>query len=82
METVNIHEAKTHMSKLLAQVSEGRTVVICRAGKPIATLVRHEGPGAPARRRLGFLRGAIRVPDDFDTMGQEALERAFGGGES
>ena len=80
METVNIHEAKTHLSRLLAHVSEGETVVICRAGKPIATLVKHEVEAAPVRRRLGFLRGAIRVPEDFDTMGQEALEDAFSGG--
>jgi prevent-host-death family protein len=78
VQTVNIHEAKTHLSRLLARVEKGETVLISRAGKPVATLARYEAPGAPPMRRVGFMRGQIRVPDDFDTMGEDIIAAAFG----
>ena len=70
METVNIHEAKTHLSRLLERVANGTAVVIARAGKPIARLV----PLAPKPRIAGDLAGRGRIADDFDApMSDEAL---------
>lgn len=64
MQTVNIHEAKTHLSRLLEQVAGGEEVVIAKAGKAIARLVPLEA--APKKRQLGLLKGKLNVPDDFD----------------
>ena len=60
---VNIHEAKTHLSRLLSRVASGEEIVISRAGKPIARLV---PIGAPVSRQLGRDVGLFTVPDDFD----------------
>jgi len=79
MITVNIHEAKTHLSRLLERVSKGETIVIAKAGKPIARLQPLESRADAAKRRFGFLKGQIKVPDDFDTMGQDDIERTFYG---
>ena len=65
MQTVNIHEAKTHLSRLLEAVERGEEVVIARAGQPIATLVAYERP----RRQIappGGMEGEIWMADDFD----------------
>jgi prevent-host-death family protein len=64
VEVVNIHAAKTHLSRLIDKVAAGEEVVIARAGKPVARLV----PLAPERpkRVLGMLRGQINIPDNFD----------------
>lgn len=64
METVNIHEAKTHLSRLIEDVASGKEVVIARAGKPVARLV----PYLPTRptRRPGSMKGRLVAPDDFD----------------
>jgi prevent-host-death family protein len=61
---VDLGKAKARLSQLLDSVAEGSTVVICRAGKPVARLVPLE-PGVRAKK-LGLLKGRIRVPDDFD----------------
>ena len=75
--TVNIHQAKTHLSKLIAQVEHGEEVIIARAGKPLARLTPIESK--PRVSRLGFMRGQFRVPDDFDTMFQKEIEEMFYG---
>ena len=62
MKIVNIHEAKTHLSRLVDEAAAGTEVVIAKAGRPIAKLV----PIRPAIRKLGTLRGRIRIADDFD----------------
>ena len=64
LETVNVHEAKTHLSRLLERVESGEEIVIARAGKPIARLV-PLGPPAP-RTLFGRDRGKIWISDDFD----------------
>jgi prevent-host-death family protein len=64
MTIVNIHDAKTHLSRLLEEVAAGAEVVIARAGKPIARLVPIEA--APRPKVLGLLAGQIEVPEDFD----------------
>lgn len=77
METVNIYEAKRHFSRLVAAAAEGETIIIGNAGKPVAKLVRVEAPDIP--RRLGFLEGSAQVPADFDSMGDDEVQRGFEG---
>lgn len=79
METVNIHEAKTHLSRLVDRVVLGESFIIAKAGKPLVKLVPLEAPNAEQRRRLGFLAGQIVVPDDFDQIGAGEIEHLFGG---
>ncbi len=79
MHTLNIHEAKTHLSRLIEQVAKGESFVIAKAGKPIAKIVPLDAPSFGEQRRLGFLAGQIAVPDDFDRMGQTEIERIFYG---
>ncbi len=80
MDTVNIHEAKTHLSRLLTRVAQGETVVIAKAGQPIAKLTGIDAPSPAQARRVGFLAGAFIIPNDFDTMGGESIAEAFEGG--
>jgi prevent-host-death family protein len=77
MDTVNIHDAKTQLSKLVARAARGEPFVIARAGKPLVKVTALDAPAAP--QRLGFLAGEIAVPDDFDRMGAAAIEALFGG---
>lgn len=76
MRTVNIHEAKTHLSRLVEAAAKGEPFVIARAGRPLVKVVPLEQP--PAAGRIGFLPG-LRVPDDFDAMGAEEICAAFEG---
>lgn len=64
MQTVNIHEAKTNLSRLVEEVAAGKEIIIAKAGKPMARLV--PLAIAPKRRRLGVFKGELNVPDDFD----------------
>jgi len=79
MHTVNIHEAKTHLSRLVEQASKGEPFVIAKAGKPLVKVTSLDTPVAGQVRRLGFMKGLIQVPDDFDRMGKTEIERLFGG---
>ena len=79
MRTVNIHEAKTHLSRLVDAASKGEPFIIARAGKPLVKVVPLEPP--KAKSRLGFMRGEFTVPDDFGTMEQEEIEKLFYGEE-
>ena len=81
MRTVNIHEAKTHLSRLVERAAKGEGFVIAKAGKPLVKVVPLDAGDAATPRRLGFLAGEITVPDDFDRMGQEEIERQFGVGD-
>lgn len=80
MKTVNIHEAKTHLSKLVEEASRGEPFVIAKAGKPVVKVTALSAPSGAQVRRLGFLEGQISVPDDFDRMGNQEIEQIFGGG--
>lgn len=75
---VNIHEAKTQLSKLVDQAVHGEAFVIAKAGKPLVKVSGLDSPDAP--QRLGFLRGEIAVPDDFDRMGDADIAALFGVG--
>ncbi|MBN9317926.1 MAG: type II toxin-antitoxin system Phd/YefM family antitoxin [Devosia sp.] len=76
--TVNIHEAKTNFSRLVERAENGETLVISRAGKPVARLVPLEEAPKP-KRRVGFLKGQIKVPDDFDRMFEDEIAEMFYG---
>jgi prevent-host-death family protein len=80
MKTVNIHEAKTQLSKLVEQASKGESFIIAKAGKPVVKVTALSAPTGAQVRRLGFMVGQISVPEDFDRMGSEEIERIFGGG--
>ena len=77
MKQVNIHEAKTELSKLVERVEAGEEIVIARAGKPAAKLV--PVTQSRGRRRLGLLDGKFRVPDNFNAPLPESVIRAFEG---
>jgi prevent-host-death family protein len=76
MKTVNLHAAKTHLSRLVDEAVDGQEIVIAKAGKPMVRLV----PVGPKRRRTGFGadKGKIWISDDFDAPLPDDLLRAFG----
>ena len=79
MRTVNMHEAKTHLSRLVEQAAKGEEFIIAKAGKPMVKVVPLDAREASLPRRVGFLIGEISVPDDFDRMGADEIERLFRG---
>jgi prevent-host-death family protein len=78
MVTVNMHEAKTQLSKLVDGAVKGEPFVIARAGKPLVRVSALDAPAEP--QRLGFLAGEVAVPDDFDRMGAAEIAALFGAG--
>ena len=78
MPTVNIHEAKTHLSRLVERAARGETFVIAKAGRPMVKLVPIALEESAKPKRLGFLQGVFKVPDDFDRMGEEEIASIFG----
>ena len=76
MVTVNIHEAKTQLSKLVDRAAKGEAFVIAKAGKPLVKVSALDAPAEP--HRLGFLTGEIAVPEDFDRMGEAQIAALFG----
>jgi len=80
MRTVNIHEAKTQLSRLIDLAVKGESFVIAKAGKPLVKVTALDvAEPAPVRRR-GFMAGQIAVPADFDRMGEAEIEQLFGAG--
>ncbi len=79
MKTVNIHQAKTQLSKLVEEAAKGEPFVIAKAGKPLVKVMALSAPTGKQVRRLGFMAGQIIVPDDFDGMGKEKIQRLFSG---
>jgi prevent-host-death family protein len=80
MKTVNIHEAKTQLSKLVEEASNGEPFVIAKAGKPMVKVTALSAPVGTEVKRHGFMVGQISVPDDFDRMGEAEIERIFSAG--
>jgi prevent-host-death family protein len=76
MVTVNMHEAKTQLSKLVDQAARGEAFVIAKAGKPLVKVSALDTPATP--HRLGFLAGEIAVPDDFNQLGDREIRALFG----
>ena len=81
METINIHEAKTQLSRLVAQAANGKPFIIAKAGKPLVKVMPLDSPSGKQIRRLGFLAGEFCIPDDFNDLGATDLEEMFRGDE-
>lgn len=81
MRTFNIHEAKTHLSRLVDEVEKGEPFIIAKAGKPKAKVVPIDTTKPGKQSRIGFLKGKIKVPDDIKTPFAEEIERMFYGKE-
>jgi prevent-host-death family protein len=79
MQTINIHEAKTHLSRLIAQAQHGEPFVIAKSGKPLVMVSALPAAQSQVKKRLGFLKGTMQVPDDFDRMGSDAIATMFAG---
>ena len=77
MHQVNIHEAKTHLSRLVDMVTQGQSVVIAKAGKPVARLEPYEPERRRPRQRLGFLQGRFGNPAPVKEVGKEEIEAMF-----
>jgi prevent-host-death family protein len=66
--TINIHEAKTHLSRLVDEAEKGEPFIIAKAGKPKVQVIRLNAPPVPAKRRIGFMKGIYTIPDNFDEI--------------
>ena len=78
MLTVNIHEARTHLSRLVERAPpKGEPFVIAKAGKPLVKIVALDAPITQQAQRLGFMIGQIAVPDDFDRVGSAEIKELF-----
>ena len=77
MKTVGVHEAKTHLSRLIDQAVKGEPFVIAKGGTPMVKVMAIDTPSAGQQRRLGFMAGQFTAPDDFDRMGAEDITRLF-----
>ncbi len=79
MKSVNMHEAKTRLSELIARAAKGEAFIIAKAGKPVARVTAIDSPEVGQQKRIGFMAGEFKVPDDFDRMGQDEIAKMFGG---
>lgn len=77
MQTYNIHDAKTQLSRLVEQAAKGEPFVIAKAGKPMVKVMALNAPEPSQIKRFGFMAGQIQVPDDFDRMGEEEIVQLF-----
>ena len=80
MESVNMHEAKTHLSKLVSRAEKGESFIIAKAGKPLVRVTAIDSPKSGQQKRIGFMSGQCSIPDDFDRMGEKAIVKLFEGG--
>jgi len=76
----NIHSAKTHLSALIEKAALGQIFTIAKAGKPMVKVIPYLSQ-SEKHQRIGFLKGQFKIPDDFDTMGQEEIIKMFEGSE-
>ncbi|ROO30748.1 type II toxin-antitoxin system Phd/YefM family antitoxin [Salinisphaera japonica] len=79
MNTFNIHEAKTHLSRLIEDAANGEPFIIAKAGKPLVKVSAITTADDKQPSRIGFMAGEFDVPDDFDTLGADAIDDAFYG---
>ncbi|MYC86805.1 MAG: type II toxin-antitoxin system prevent-host-death family antitoxin [Gemmatimonadales bacterium] len=77
MRTVEIHDARKHLSRLVQEAADGDPFVITRDGRPLVEVVSISTPGPATARRTGFMVGEIAVPPDFDRMGSTEIEALF-----
>jgi prevent-host-death family protein len=78
MRTINIHEAKTQLSKLVEEASKGEPFVIAKAGKPMVKVMALDTPVGKKMQRFGFMKGELSIPEDFDRMFDAEIEDMFG----
>lgn len=81
MRSVNIHEAKTHLSKLVEDAARGNAFIIAKAGHPMVKVIPFVQEDQREACRIGFMKGEISVPEDFDRMGEDQIQTLFGAGE-
>ena len=79
MLTINIHEAKTHLSRLVEEASQGKSFIIAKAGKPLVKVTPLSEKEQKDEQKLGFMKGELVVPDDFDSMGESEIIQLFEG---
>jgi prevent-host-death family protein len=79
MQTINIHEAKTHLSRLVEDAAHGNSFIIAKAGKPMVKVVPLADEAVSSNHKTGFMAGEISVPDDFDRIESSALIELFEG---
>ena len=77
MRTYNIHDAKTHLSRLVEQAAKGEPFVIAKAGKPMVKVIPLNARESSRIKRFGFMAGQIGVPVDFDRMGEAEIMKMF-----
>jgi len=78
MKTVNVHQAKTNLSRLIQEAVEGESFIIARAGKPLVKVVALAGAKPQKKQRLGFMKGEFEVPENFDTLYEDEILKLFG----
>lgn len=79
MKTYNIHDAKTQLSKLVEMAAKGESFVIAKAGKPMVKVIALDAPVVSQMKRFGFMPGQIKVPDDFNVMATNEIQKLFEG---
>ena len=79
MQTINIHEAKTHLSRLVEEAAQGKSFIIAKAGKPLVKVSPLSAEERQGGEKLGFMAGEISVPDDFDSLGTPDIMLLFEG---
>ena len=77
MQTINMHDAKTQLSRLVELAVQGEDFIIAKAGKPLVKVSRVDAPAPNQQRKTGFMLGQMSVPDDFDLMGQAEIDALF-----
>ena len=78
MRTISMHDARIRLSKLVDEAFDGEPFIITKAGKPLVKVLAINAPNQAITRRLGFMTGEIQVPDDFDRMGHDDVQKLFG----
>jgi prevent-host-death family protein len=71
MRTINIHQAKTHLSRLVDEAEQGDSFIIAKAGKPKVVVTRIDAPTGNGKRRIGSLKGMYTLPDNFEEIDKE-----------
>jgi prevent-host-death family protein len=82
MRTINIHQAKTHLSRLVDEAVQGDSFIIAKAGKPKVKVTKLDEPAVPAKRRLGLLKGLYTLPENYweiDKEMDQEIEKMFFG---
>lgn len=77
MQTFNIHEAKTNLSRLVEEAAQGNAFIIAKAGKPMVKVLPLSAGDRKGGEKLGFMAGEISTPDDFDSLGAPEIIRLF-----